>query len=197
VPTTARVEPAGEESPRWRRWLATDRPWPIAVAGLVGLVLCFWSPWRAIELKGFDTLTVLTAPGQAALPITLIAIDEESMGAIAQQWPWPRGVHARLLDRLKEAGVAIAAFDVVFSEPDREPAQDEAFARSIREFGAPVVLAANLEYRDTRTPASGRVRPAQAVIDAGAARASPPCASTPMGCCAACHSRRARSGSPS
>jgi adenylate cyclase len=113
-------------------------------------------------------LTVLTAPNEAALPITLVAIDEESMAEVGQQWPWPRGVHARLLGKLKEAGVAVAAFDVVFAEPDRDPAQDAAFAAAIRDFGAPVVLAANLEFRDSaHARLWQRVDPDKRLVEAG------------------------------
>ena len=35
------------------------------------------------------------------------------------QWPWPRTIVARLVDKLTEKGVAVIAFDVVFAEPDR------------------------------------------------------------------------------
>ena len=102
--------------------LPRDWPWPLIVAGLVGLFLCVSSAWRAVEVKTFDALTVLTAPNQSDLPITILAIDEESMAAVGKQLPWPRGIHAQVLDRLKEAGVAVAAFDVVFAEPDAQPA---------------------------------------------------------------------------
>ena len=122
--------------------------WPVAAASLVGLTLCFSGGWHAIELKTFDWLTVHTAPNAAALPITILAVDEESMAAIGKQWPWPRGIHAQLLGKLKEAGVAVAAFDIVFAEPDARAEEDAAFARAIKEFGA-VVLASNLEYRET------------------------------------------------
>ena len=136
-------------APDWRERLGRVAPWPVLVAGLFGLALCSSSVWHGIELKTFDALVVRTAPNQASLPITVLAIDEESMAAIGKQWPWPRGIHAQLLDRLKEAGVAVAAFDVVFAEPDPRPGEDLAFADAIRNFG-PVVLAANLEYRETQ-----------------------------------------------
>ena len=167
--TVPGVEAAAGATPRWRRWLAAERPWPVVVATLIGLGFALSDGWRAIELKGFDTLIVLTAPGEAPLPITLVAIDEESMAGVGQQWPWARGVHAQLLARLKEAGVALAAFDVVFSEADRDPAQDAAFAQAIREFGAPVVLAANLEYRETAHARQWlRADPQRRFLEAGA-----------------------------
>ncbi len=121
----------------------------MVVAGLLGVALVFWPTWHDEERRLFDKLAVLTAPGEADLPITLVAIDDESLGALGQ-WPWPRGTHANLLAKLKDAGVAIAAFDVVFAENDRDPVQDAAFAKAIRDFGGPVVLAASQEFRDTR-----------------------------------------------
>ena len=69
----------------WRAWFGAGRPWPVFFAAAIGIGLSFWGPWRSLELKGFDVLTVLTAPGEASLPITLVAIDEESMGALGQQ----------------------------------------------------------------------------------------------------------------
>ena len=136
---------------------------------MVGILLALSSAWRAVELRTFDTLSVATAPGEVPLPITIIAIDEESMGEMKQQWPWPRGTHAKLLERLKEAGVALVAFDVVFAEPDRDPAQDAAFAKAIHEMGAPVVLASNLEFRETAYARQWvRVDPVKPLVEAGA-----------------------------
>ena len=142
--------------------------WPVAAAGLVGIALSLSDAWHAVELKTFDWLTVRTAPNESALPITILAIDEESMAAVGKQWPWPRGVHAQLLDKLKEAGVAVVAFDVVFAEPDSRPDEDAAFARAIRNFG-PVILASNLEYRETKYARQWvRTDPRPQFIEAGA-----------------------------
>jgi len=53
------------------------------------------------------------------LPVRIVGIDEASLEAYGQ-WPWPRDlVLARLVDRLRELGAAVIAFDVVFAEPDR------------------------------------------------------------------------------
>jgi adenylate cyclase len=151
----------------WRERLA-GAPWPVFAAGLIGLALCFSDAWHGIELKTFDWLTVRTAPNQASLPITVLAIDEESMAAIGKQWPWPRSIHAQVLDRLKEADVAVVAFDVVFAEPDPRPEDDLAFARAIRNFG-PVVLASNLEYRETQVARQWvRTDPNPRFLEAGA-----------------------------
>ena len=152
----------------WHARLVGAAPWPVLAAGIIGLLLCFSAPWRSLELKAFDWFTVHTAPDRVSLPITIVAIDEESMANVGLQWPWPRSLHARLLDRLRDAGAAVVAFDVVFAEPSAEPQEDRLFAQAIREFGS-VVLAANLEYRDTAATRQWiRIDPLPALLDAGA-----------------------------
>ena len=55
-------------------------------------------------------------------PVVIVDIDERSLKQLGQ-WPWPRTVVAQLVDRLREAGAAVIAFDVLFSEPDRTSPQ--------------------------------------------------------------------------
>jgi len=52
------------------------------------------------------------------LPVKIIDIDDASLARFGQ-WPWPRPVMARLVERLARAGAAAIAFDIVFAEPDR------------------------------------------------------------------------------
>lgn len=51
-------------------------------------------------------------------PVRIIDIDENSIRKIGQ-WPWPRTVVAKMNDRLNQAGAAVIAYDIVFSETDR------------------------------------------------------------------------------
>src|SRR6185437_11530293 len=69
-------------------------------------------------LIGFDLLQ-RAAPRQTGnLPIRIVDIDDASLKEVGQ-WPWPRAVVARLLDRLREAGASVIGFDIDFAEPDR------------------------------------------------------------------------------
>jgi len=52
------------------------------------------------------------------LPVRIVDIDEESLKRLGQ-WPWPRDLMARLVDRLGELGAATVALDIIFAEPDR------------------------------------------------------------------------------
>ena len=71
-----------------------------------------------LSLLCFD-LYQQAAPRVAGdVPIRVVDIDDPSLKKIGQ-WPWPRTVIAQLVDRLREAGAAVIAFDIDFAEPDR------------------------------------------------------------------------------
>ena len=48
--------------------------------------------------------------------IAVIAIDDQSIANIGR-WPWPREVHAQLIDQLKAAGAKTVAHTALFFEP--------------------------------------------------------------------------------
>ncbi|KVC78830.1 CHASE2 domain-containing protein [Burkholderia ubonensis] len=56
--------------------------------------------------------------------IVVVDIDNQSVAALGR-WPWPRDVHARLLDSLARAKPAAVVYDVLFTEPS---AGDRKFA---------------------------------------------------------------------
>jgi CHASE2 domain-containing sensor protein len=49
--------------------------------------------------------------------IVVVGIDDASLAALGR-WPWPRDVHARLLDVLTAAGPRAVGLDLLLSEPD-------------------------------------------------------------------------------
>ena len=143
--------------------------WPAValVATLIGLAATVSSHWQALELRLFDQLTVLTAPGKSVLPITIVGIDEASFAQINQRWPWSRKLHAQVVDRLAADGAAVIAFDMIFSE-QASPQEDAAFARSIAN-AHNVVLAADHAYRETAMLRQWmRVDPVPELLAAGA-----------------------------
>ena len=93
---------------------------PLAVL-LAATTAHLFSPelFNRLSLFAFDKYQQL-APRQASpdFPVQIVDIDEHSLKQLGQ-WPWPRTTLARMLDRLAEAGAAVVAFDVLFTEPDR------------------------------------------------------------------------------
>jgi CHASE2 domain-containing sensor protein len=65
--------------------------------------------------------------------VVVVAIDAPSIEQIGV-WPWPRRLHAELLQRLDAAGINDVAFDVDFSTPS-DPAYDRAYVEALRAAG--------------------------------------------------------------
>ncbi|MFB3302550.1 CHASE2 domain-containing protein [Pseudomonas sp. AMR01] len=63
----------------------------------------------------YDSLRRLT-PLPVDPRILLVTIDDQSLKQLGQ-WPWPRSLHADLIDRISAAQPAGILFDVIFSEP--------------------------------------------------------------------------------
>ena len=145
-------------------------------AALVALLLVWAAahsrPWHALEFRSFDLWTTLAAPGRSSLPLVILAIDEPSFQQLGQGWPFPRSLHALLIDRLREDGASAIGFDMVFADPATDPAQDAALAQAVARAvaaGVPVVLASSLEKVDSASATLWtEVRPHQALRDAGA-----------------------------
>ncbi len=148
-----------------------------ACAATLAALLLLWAaahsrPWHALEFRSFDLWTSLAAPGHSTVPVVILAIDEPSFQQLGLGWPFPRSLHARLIDRLRGDGAAAIGFDVVFTDPAADPAQDTALAQAVGRAaaaGVPVALASSREKVDSASATLWtEVLPLQALRDAGA-----------------------------
>lgn len=94
--------------------------------------------------SSYDLLQLFLPDHHRADPV-IIYMDEQAMQDYQQKpgQPWPRSLHARLLDRLSKDRPRIVVFDVTLTQAG-DPAADEDLARAIRENGR-VVLAGEME----------------------------------------------------
>ncbi|MEQ9639257.1 MAG: CHASE2 domain-containing protein [Alphaproteobacteria bacterium] len=114
---------------RWERLVAFvtvggGRPFA-AVMMALWLAVAFADPAALTRLRtlAFDLYQVLSPREPAGFPAKVVAIDEASLQAYGQ-WPWPRTVMARLIDKIAAADPAAIGFDVIFPEVDPySPAQ--------------------------------------------------------------------------
>jgi adenylate cyclase len=61
-------------------------------------------------------------PSSARREIVLVLIDEDSVRSMAHlvgRWPWPRVIHASLIDFLARSPARVIVYDVLFTEPDQ------------------------------------------------------------------------------
>jgi adenylate cyclase len=57
-------------------------------------------------------------PAPPSADIVIVDVDERSLATVGQ-WPWRRDIVGQLISRLRDAGAAAIALDVIFAEPDR------------------------------------------------------------------------------
>ncbi|AEH82983.1 adenylate cyclase CyaK [Sinorhizobium meliloti] len=107
------------------------------VAALVSAV-SLTGTWSLVDLRAYDYLSIVGRPTLPEDGPVIVAIDEPSMAEIGSQWPWPRALHARLIQALRVAGARAIALDVIFAEPAAAPENDQALAEVL---GSDVVLA--------------------------------------------------------
>ncbi|NJD55367.1 MAG: adenylate/guanylate cyclase domain-containing protein [Nitrospirae bacterium] len=89
------------------------------------------------ELKAYDHMSRHLNPRKVSDRIVIVAIDQESISALADQdisWPWPRQVYAPLLEYLSEADAVF--MDILFTEDSSYGMDDDkVFAEAIRKNG--------------------------------------------------------------
>ena len=103
-------------------------------AGLIiVVVLAFLSQSNLIqglERSAYD-MGVRSADRDPGDEIAIIAIDDTSLDNIGR-WPWPRNVHAEMIDKLADAGARVVGFTVFLSEPQLDPGLQR--IRELRDF---------------------------------------------------------------
>ena len=112
----------------------------------------------------YDLLSRAWTPPEAS-NITIVTIDEPSLSELGR-FPWSRRMHAKLVDRLAEAGAHAVAFDVIFAEPDwQDLGGDTAFAEAITRFGRVALpVFADVRVRGERPQ---EIRPLAKLVEAG------------------------------
>ncbi|GAA4031870.1 CHASE2 domain-containing protein [Actimicrobium antarcticum] len=109
---------------------------------LVMLLLAAGLGWQnglgRIDQTLYDKL--MSASGKPARDdIIIIGIDDYSLSELGR-WPWPRQLHARLIDRLGAANPRAIGLDVILSEPEQAPRLGDAALQAALARNAKVVL---------------------------------------------------------
>jgi len=86
---------------------------------IVVVVLSGLAPFQSLERSFYDW-GVRSTDRLPSDKISVIAIDDESIENIGR-WPWPRDLHAELIDRLTEGGAKVVGQTVFFLEPQVDP----------------------------------------------------------------------------
>lgn len=80
-----------------------------------GLALIHGGPEERVEQSLVDARYAVR--GEHALPdVVVVDLDEDTLGRLQIQWPYPRWIHARVIRALLRAGARTVVYDVQFSE---------------------------------------------------------------------------------
>ncbi len=118
--------------------------------GLFLLVICLLlTSTHALKRWDFTLYDLFLSVSQrpVAADIVIIAIDEHSMAAEGR-WPWPRRLHAELINKLSRGGAKVVGLDILFAEPSSDNPEDDALlADAIRRNGRVVLPLVNESAR--------------------------------------------------
>jgi diguanylate cyclase (GGDEF)-like protein/PAS domain S-box-containing protein len=123
---------------RLRPFLRFERLWLGSVLLALAWVLVASDALQRTDnlLYDLDARLLLRSPPPQ---IAIVAIDDESLSALGR-WPWPRRLHAQMIERLTQAGAKVIGMDILFAEPDlHDPDGDAFLARAIRTHGRVVL----------------------------------------------------------
>lgn len=88
------------------------------VAGLLALRSLDPTPLVVLRQQVLDGFQRLSPRREQAFPAIVVDIDDHAL-QVHGQWPWPRDLVARLLERILAGAPRVVAFDMLFAEPDR------------------------------------------------------------------------------
>ncbi|MGS2744720.1 CHASE2 domain-containing protein [Halomonas sp. LS-001] len=97
--------------------------------------------------------------------VLIVEIDEPSLQWLGR-WPWPREVHARLIEKLEAAGASAIVLDILLTEPSREPEQDARLVQAMTSHGNVYLPLALLPERASGAPFRDTLMPAPALLEA-------------------------------
>jgi signal transduction histidine kinase/CHASE2 domain-containing sensor protein len=108
------------------------------------MLLSFTIPFKQLDFIAYDFTMRVAGPVSPEAPITIVAIDEESLNE--GNWPWPREKLAELVKGVARSRPRVLALDIVLDDPGSEEG-DAALAQAIAQ-NPSVVLPARIVTED-------------------------------------------------
>jgi adenylate cyclase len=111
-------------------------------AAAIAFAADFGGILRSQELATIDVRFALRGSQPAgAKDLAIVQIDDVTFSDLHVRWQdFPRSYYAKVIDRLHAAGARVIPIDVQFTEPSKDPRQDNALIEAVRRAGN-VVLA--------------------------------------------------------
>jgi adenylate cyclase len=158
------------------RWFSLSRLAGLAlVAALLAIRVADPAPVSALRYASFDLYQQIAPRSYTPAPVAIVDIDDPSLAELGQ-WPWPRTLVARMIERITAGGAAAVALDIVFAEPDR--LSPDQLARSAGDYPPELRRALSRQRSNdailAEAIAAGRVVVGQTSVRSAAANAATP-----------------------
>src|SRR2546426_2081546 len=149
-------------------------------AALVTVALASFGYLDWLEHRALDQLFELRGPRAPAAPIVVVAVDTSTLVELGTQlvenpvqWPFPRAMHGRLIDRITAGRPLAIGVDILFDTPSSRGAQDDvALGAAVARAGNVVLAAASVKDTPRFVERVDISMPLE-VIRAGAAAVAP------------------------
>jgi len=111
----------------------------IYLVALIFVLFCIFAFFNSFEkIENLLQDSVLQTQGKADTRIVILGIDEESLSKLGQ-WQWPRNYIADAVNLLSKGKAAAIGLDIIYSEPARNPEEDKALVKAVKEAGNVVI----------------------------------------------------------
>jgi adenylate cyclase len=119
----------------------------LLIAGLATLALVLvgydFHVLKRAELSTVDARFSVRGARKPPRNIVFVKIDTETFNTLHVTYPFPRGLHANVINRVARDGAKVIAYDVQFTEPSADPSQDDKLIQASHDAGN--VVAATTE----------------------------------------------------
>jgi adenylate cyclase len=117
--------------------------------GTTGLALATWGFGflDSFERQTIDERFSIRGTEHPPSNIIVVKIDDVTFDELRQQWPFPRSLHGKVLDRIRAGHPLAITFDVQFTEPTK-PSEDNALIDAVAANRGRIVLSTTAVGKD-------------------------------------------------
>ena len=115
-------------------------------ATALGLVAYGTDALRKLELDSVDARFSIRGTEKPPSALIVVQIDDVTFDELNLRWPFPRTVHAKVIDRIAADHPKAIAYDVEFTEPT-VPREDNALIRAVSRAGDVVLSTTRVNGR--------------------------------------------------
>src|SRR5437867_9919499 len=144
----------------WARLFGQIRKYLVGVAAAAAtLALVLLGPVERWEPLWFDQLFEFRGPRQPTSPIIIVMIDESSFQELNLQWPFPRALHGKIIDRISADRPLVIGLDIIFdSDSMFGPKDDQALGAAVARAGNVVLGLATAQDDQTLYAVGAKLR---------------------------------------